>query len=67
MLFETKPVVWGINDLEVDPEKVGLKGSPTQVKRTFTPPAKEPGRTISGPPNESVKVLIKELQKRHIL
>ena len=28
---------WGAGDMDVDPEKIGLKGSPTQVVKIFTP------------------------------
>ncbi|SDE56143.1 electron transfer flavoprotein subunit beta/FixA family protein [Sporomusa acidovorans] len=31
---------------EINPERIGLKGSPTKVKKTFTPPRKESGIRI---------------------
>ncbi len=33
-------------DVEVDPTMIGLKGSPTKVKKSFTPPQKQGGVTI---------------------
>ena len=30
-------------DLELDPSRIGLKGSPTMVKRSFTPSQKKAG------------------------
>ena len=37
----------GFADLTgIDPERVGLKGSPTKVKKTFTPPVKSGGIKI---------------------
>ncbi|MEM4724281.1 MAG: hypothetical protein QXP01_04660, partial [Candidatus Hadarchaeum sp.] len=34
--------VWGATDLPgIDPSKLGLKGSPTQVVRVFNPPKRE--------------------------
>jgi len=36
-----------IADLDIEAEKVGLKGSPTKVKKTFTPQAKGGGVVIS--------------------
>ena len=41
---------WGVKDIDADPETLGLKGSPTQVKRSFSPPPKEPGQIIKGGP-----------------
>lgn len=35
-------------DLTLDPSKLGLKGSPTRVKRAFTPPRKESGVKLDG-------------------
>ena len=33
-------------DLPVDAERIGLKGSPTKVKKTFTPPRKQGGVVV---------------------
>ena len=38
--------VWDENDIGIEPERVGLKGSPTAVKRTFTPEARTGGEII---------------------
>lgn len=46
------PVI-GFADLEgIDPTAIGLKGSPTKVKKTFTPPVKSGGMTIHEDTNE---------------
>ncbi len=42
----TKIPVWGAADLAVDPDCIGLKGSPTQVRRIFTPPQRTQGVVI---------------------
>jgi len=34
---------WKLEDIQADPKKLGLKGSPTWVKRIFSPPAREGG------------------------
>ncbi len=38
----------GASDMTVDPERIGLKGSPTQVFRSFVPERKSGGEKISG-------------------
>jgi len=58
---------WTAADIEADPEGIGLKGSPTQVKRSFTPPPKEPGQVIQRPPAEAAKDLVAILQDKNII
>ncbi|MFP4416989.1 MAG: electron transfer flavoprotein subunit beta/FixA family protein [Fibrobacterota bacterium] len=43
------------SDLDVTPEKLGLKGSPTQVLRSFVPEKKSGGEKISGETPELVE------------
>jgi len=43
---------WGIQDMELSADEVGLKGSPTQVVKIFTPPRKGGGKVLSGTPDE---------------
>jgi len=61
------PVVWNAETIGANPEEMGLKGSPTQVKRTFSPPVKGAGKMLSGTPKEAVSSLIQELREKHIL
>jgi electron transfer flavoprotein beta subunit len=66
--FDKKAIkVWGIGDIGGDPEKLGLNGSPTQVKRTFTPAGKIAGRIIEGAPRVAVHTLFEELLAKNIL
>jgi electron transfer flavoprotein alpha/beta subunit len=53
----------GIKDLEVDESLVGLKGSPTQVKRIFAPELKKDRLMLDGTPEEQVQKLIEELRR----
>lgn len=46
--LRTKIAVWNAETLQADPKRLGLKGSPTWVKRIFSPPAKEGGPTFDG-------------------
>ncbi|QDR83248.1 electron transfer flavoprotein subunit beta/FixA family protein [Sporomusa termitida] len=38
--------VWTVNDVSVEVEKIGLKGSPTQVRKIFTPKQRTQGEII---------------------
>ncbi len=44
----SKVTVWTLNDIEVDLAVIGLKGSPTQVSRIFTPPQRTQGEILDG-------------------
>jgi electron transfer flavoprotein beta subunit len=44
--LRAKVTVWDAKSIEADPAMIGLKGSPTWVKRIFGPPAKEGGPTF---------------------
>lgn len=59
--------VWGIDDIPVEKEVVGLKASPTKVFRSFTPAPKGKGVMLEGPAREKVANLINNLQKQHII
>ncbi len=60
-----QPVVWGVDDLDVDPNKCGLKGSPTAVAKVFAPPEREPGEIIEGATvAEKVSKLLDKLEER---
>jgi len=55
-------------DLDLDVTRVGLKGSSTKVKRTFTPPRKTGGTRIEEEtPVENAKKLLSLLKERAIL
>jgi len=64
---EREVAYWGAEDIEADPERIGLKGSPTQVKRSFTPPPKEPGQVIKSAPVEAAKDLVAILRNKNII
>jgi len=64
---EQKVLFWTAKDIDADPETVGLKGSPTQVKRSFTPPPKEPGQILKGGPSEAARDLVGILRQKNII
>lgn len=59
--------VWGIDDIPVEKEVVGLKASPTKVFWSFTPAPKGKGVMLEGPAREKVANLINNLQKQHMI
>jgi len=64
---ERKVDFWTAADIGADPETIGLKGSPTQVKRSFTPPPKESGQILKGSPGETAKDLVAILRGKNII
>ncbi|MBU1147091.1 MAG: electron transfer flavoprotein subunit beta/FixA family protein [Candidatus Omnitrophica bacterium] len=57
---------WGAKDLDVDPDLIGLNGSPTKVVRIFTPPPREKGQILEGDAKEASAKLV-ELLKGDII
>jgi electron transfer flavoprotein beta subunit len=58
--------VWGLKDLHLVPDRVGLIGSPTQVVRIFTPPMLSGGKVFKGDVRQAVKRLLAGLEKEGI-
>lgn len=58
--------VWTNKDLNVDTERIGLTGSPTQVIKIFTPPKPSGGKILKGETKEVVTELLAELVKAGI-
>ena len=68
----SKPVeVYDYNTLKddplIDPATIGLKGSPTNIFKSFTPPQKGQGRMLEGADKSTCEELVGELQKKHII
>ncbi|MBR5949210.1 MAG: electron transfer flavoprotein subunit beta/FixA family protein [Clostridia bacterium] len=65
--YEKEVKVWGFSDVPVDESKIGLKGSPTNVNKTFSPEPKGKGEMLEGADRETVKTLISKLEEKHLL
>ena len=66
--FREKQVkVWMLKDLTVDLDNIGLKGSPTKVKKSFTKGAKSAGKLFNLEPQESAELLVDKLREKFIL
>ncbi len=60
--------VWKPEDIGADPERIGLKASPTQVVKTAPPePRQTVTKKIGGTPEEAAGLLVGELLGRGIL
>jgi len=57
-----KPITWGFNDLSGDLIHLGLKGSPTSVRRIFPPNQRAGGELLKGSEDEVVKILVDKLK-----
>jgi electron transfer flavoprotein beta subunit len=55
--------VWNADVIQGEPEKLGLKGSPTWVRRIFSPPVKHGGPTFDGRehPEEAAERCVSQL------
>ncbi|QJW46419.1 electron transfer flavoprotein subunit beta/FixA family protein [bacterium BFN5] len=57
-----------VDDVEFDPGRLGIKGSPTQVRRIFTPHQRMQGAVIQADSaRESVAILIQKLSEAKIV
>jgi len=55
--------VWGSKDLDVDPACIGLKGSPTYVKRIFMPPPRSGGKKFQGDTTQVVDAFFQAIRE----
>lgn len=54
---------WTSSDIEADINKIGLKGSPTQVRNIFAPETRTDRKMLEGTQEEQIDTLIQELRK----
>ena len=55
------------DDPLIDPTTIGLKGSPTIIFKSFTPPQKGQGKMLEGADKATCETLAAELLKKHII
>ena len=60
---------WSYRDIAdtVDPVNMGLKGSPTKVKKSFTKPVKGHGEVYEVAADEAVDIIMRKLREKNIL
>ena len=59
--------VWGADKLDVDEERLGLKGSPTKVFQSFPKAMKAPGEVHEVSEEEAVELIVNKLKEKHII
>lgn len=65
---QEKPTeTWTAADVQADPSKLGLEGSPTRVGRIFPPPAREKGEIFTGSPAELAGRIMEILKKENLV
>ena len=65
--YEKEITIWNHSDVNLDPNACGLNASPTQVFRSFTPPAKGKGEMVSGTEAEVAQYLVNKFKEKHII
>ncbi len=60
-----QPLVWGVNDIHAEVNNMGLNGSPTTVRKIFSPPERTGGERLTGSiddmANQLVNVLLEKI------
>lgn len=65
---EKEVKVWTRPDLDVDDGNIGLKGSPTKVKKSFTKGVKPAGTVYNNvEPKEAAEILVNKFAEKHII
>ncbi len=59
--------VWGLDDIGLAQDRVGLDASPTHVFRSFTPDPKGKGVILEGSPRDVAGALAADLRRRHLI
>lgn len=65
--YAASVAVWNEQDIDLDASRCGLKASPTQVLRSFTPPTKGRGAMLSGTAAEMASTMIRTLRSAHVI
>ena len=65
--LENKVEIWTVIDIDVDPNNLGLQGSPTKVKKSFTKGAKTAGKLFDVEPKESARIIMDKLKEKYII
>lgn len=63
-----KPVeTWTFDNITIDPAIIGLNGSPTKVKKSFTKGAKQAGKVFELEAKEAVNLIVEKLKEKFVI
>ncbi len=65
--YDREVEVWNYGNVSVDEDKLGLKGSPTKVFRSFTRGAKAAGKVFEVDASEAVDIIVERLKEKFII
>lgn len=65
--YQKEVEVWNFDNIDVAEEKLGLKGSPTRVFKSFTKQVKAAGEIFEGDSKEAVEVIVNKLKEKFII
>jgi len=65
--FKKEVKIWSADDIDVDKSLLGLKGSPTKVKRSSTKETKAAGELKNLPPKEAAEYAVQKLVEKHYI
>ncbi len=65
--YQKEITVWNLTDLEVDHANIGLKGSPTRVKASYTKGTRSAGKVYEVDPAEGAKIIVENLKEKFII
>lgn len=66
--YEKEIVMWGFDELKGDPANFGLKGSPTRIRKVFTPKrVRAKVEILQGDPAEASRKLVEKLKEHSLI
>lgn len=65
--YNKKVEIWGVDKIDVEETRLGLKGSPTKVLKAFTKGLKQAGDVYEVDPEEAVGIIISKLKEKFII
>ncbi|MCY6960623.1 electron transfer flavoprotein subunit beta/FixA family protein [Clostridium brassicae] len=65
--FQKEVKIWSADDIDIDKSLLGLKGSPTKVKKSMTKEAKGKGEVINVSAKEAAAFAASKLKEKHYI
>ena len=65
--YQNEVEIWGYDNINVEESKLGLKGSPTRVFKSFTKGIKSAGQVFEVEPKEAVEIIVDKLKEKFII